>query len=276
MATKLEEMNEQFNKSAAYYEKAFSSGTRPIAVDALALMPAVTSNSVVHDNACGPGVVTFLVADKAKAERLDPMPEIHATDLAEGMIKVTEAGIQKRELKTVKAEVMNSQDLSPFKDNMFTHSITNFVIFALPDPVKAAKEIHRTLQPGGVAAVTVWKHAGSTALLHRVHKAIRPNDPELVPFSKDWEESWKIASVMEEAGFAKGNMKVVPRDGFWETSGTEEIVDVFAHPFWDAFRKGWSEEEKGKWNGAVREQLLEEEKRSGNIRMEAWICVAKK
>jgi len=272
----MEKMNNSFDEFASFYEQAFSSTTGPFAADALEILPPITSSSIIHDNACGPGVVSRIIIDQAKAKHLDPLPSIRATDFAEGMIKATQAVIDTQKLSTVKAEVMNAQDLSGIKDNTFTHSITNFVIFALPDPVKAAKEIYRTLKPGGVAAVTTWRHSGSLELFKRVAKAVRPNEPVSDPISKDWSESWKPTSVMEEAGFSKSNIKVEPRDGVWKPNSVDEMVEILSHPFWRMFRQGWTEEEEAQWQPAIREQLTDEERDTASLRMDAWICVATK
>jgi ubiquinone/menaquinone biosynthesis C-methylase UbiE len=272
----MEKMNKKFDEFASFYEEAFAAGTRPIAADALTHMPPITSSSVIHDNACGPGVVTFLIADNASTKSLDPLPIIHATDLADGMIKATQAGIETRKLDNVKAKIMNAQDFVGFGDEMFTHSITNFVIFSLPDPAKAASEIYRTLKPGGVAAVTTWRHTGSVGLFNRVQKYVRPNKPIVAPMSKDWSEDWKIAEVMEEGGFSKDKIKVVQRDSVWQPSSVDEMVEKLSHPYWGAFQQGWSEDEKAKWPGAVRECLSEEERSTGSLRMDAWICIATK
>jgi ubiquinone/menaquinone biosynthesis C-methylase UbiE len=179
-----------------------------VAADALALLPPITSSSIIHDNASGPGFATRLIIEQAKSQHLDPLPTIHAPDLAEGMIKATQALIDAQKLDTVTAQVMDAQNVSGLKDNTFTHSITNFVIFALPHPVNAASEIYRTLNPGGVAAVTTWRYSGSLDLFRRVQRAVRPDKPAFDPISRDWDESWKIVDVMEEGGFSKDYIKI--------------------------------------------------------------------
>jgi ubiquinone/menaquinone biosynthesis C-methylase UbiE len=59
----------------------------------------------------------------------------------------------------VQSEVMDAQELK-YPDDKFTHSFTNFALMAIPDPAKAAKQIYRTLKPGGTAALTTWKQLG--------------------------------------------------------------------------------------------------------------------
>jgi ubiquinone/menaquinone biosynthesis C-methylase UbiE len=58
----------------------------------------------------------------------------------------------------VKAEQMDSNALS-FADATFTHSVSNALIFVLPDDgVSAVKELYRTLKPGGLCAVNSWAY----------------------------------------------------------------------------------------------------------------------
>jgi ubiquinone/menaquinone biosynthesis C-methylase UbiE len=273
----MEKMNAQFDEFATFYDKAFTAGTRPVAADALTHMPPITSTSIIHDNACGPGVVTFLITDNPATQSLIPVPSIHSTDLAEGMIKATQAGIETRKLKNVTAKIMNAQDLSGFEDETFTHSITNFVIFALPEPVKAASEIYRTLKLRGFAAVMTWRTTGSIELFKRVQKHVRPNEPIIDPLGKDWSEDWKIKDVMVEGGFTKEKVKVVRRDSVWTPNGgIDELVRILSHPYWSMFQQGWSDDEKAKWPVAVRECLSDEERSTASLKMDAWICVAEK
>lgn len=174
----------------------------------------------------------------------------------------------------VKTQVVDSSDLSRFKDDIFTHSITNFGIFGLSDPVQAAREIRRTLKDGGQALVTVWSHPESLYLIHRTQKAIRPDLPVFEPMSMDWMKEWKLEGVMEEAGFSKVEMHEIKN--WWQMETEEQLVDRLSSPFWDAAKKDWTEEDKAKWRPELKRQLTEEQKRTERIQADAWAAIAVK
>lgn len=267
------EMQDAFSSFAANYEKLTGGVTRQVVEKGLALLPPITSSSVVHDNACGPGVVTGYIIKTAAAKGSAP-PRIEATDFAKGMIDCVQNDIKKNGWTTVHAQVRDMSDLGCFKDGTFTHSITNFGLFALPDAVKGAREIRRTLKDDGVAMVTVWKDVGNMKIVHGAQRAIRPDLPVFEPASPDWYHEWKLKGVMEEAGFSEVKMHQVPN--WWMMGGVEGFMEMFTNPFWDIVQKEWSEEEKKRWPEECLKQLTEEQKRDKRIKADAWVCVARK
>ena len=60
----------------------------------------------------------------------------------------------------VEVEELDMKDLIALKDNSFTHVITNFGITLMGEDaqgsLKAVRELHRVLKPGGVCIVTTW------------------------------------------------------------------------------------------------------------------------
>jgi ubiquinone/menaquinone biosynthesis C-methylase UbiE len=267
------DMEEHFSAFATMYEKQTGGVTREIASRGLAMLPPITSSSVIHDNACGPGVVTKLILKDAAAKGEAP-PKIEATDFAKGMIDYLQNEISKNGWSSVHAQIRDAADLGCFEDGTFSHSVTNFGLFALPDAVKGAKEIRRTLKDGGVALVTVWKVMDNIAIIHGAQKAIRPDLPLFNPASPDWMEEWKLKGVMAEAGFGKVEMHAL--ENWWNFKGEKGIRELFENPFWDMARKGWTEEEKGRWVEECLKQLTETQRKEGRVRADAWACVATK
>jgi len=102
----------------------------------------------------------------------------------------------------VHAQVRDDRDSGYFKGDTFAHSITNFTIYALPDPIKSAREIRRTLGDGGMAMVTVWKLTDTT-IIHGVPKTIRRDLLVFYAANPDWSHDWNLVNIMEEAGFSK-------------------------------------------------------------------------
>lgn len=285
MADETKRMVGHFNKMADSYEKDTRGLTRKVASHFLStLTPPIGSTSVVHDNAAGPGIVTFEILDRSRTNH-QPLPaHIVATDITPGMIDALKASLDTRtdlNTGTVEAYVRDAQDLG-FEDGRFTHSFTCFGIFACPEPGKAAAEIYRTLQPGGVAVVTTWKYAGTMDIIRRISKLVRPDQPTWHPISPDWEHDWKLRQVLAEGGFHEGNIEITE---YAQKSGaenvesgedaTEDIAQLFKSPFSDMAKHGWSEEETAKWDDTLRNVLTDEERKTG-IGMVAWIGVARK
>ena len=181
--------------------------------------PSTSSESwVIHDNACGPGIVTEqLIEHFSSRESLETGAssiKIAATDFSPGMISVLSSKLKTLESSgclKVTAEVMDSQSLS-FPDSMFTHSITDFAIFLFPDPPAAAQEIHRTLASGGVAVVTSWSKLDWLTTLQKVQLSMHPNEePWQGPFAEGWvgeKGEQKLINTMVDGGFERRRIEI--------------------------------------------------------------------
>ncbi|KAL6251279.1 hypothetical protein RBB50_001487 [Rhinocladiella similis] len=231
-----------FNELADTYEGLIGLITGDIAHQILyELLPAPDSAAVIHDNACGTGLVTQYLEDIAS--RTGSYPTIHATDFVPSVVDVTKHKSETLKWKNVDASVMDSQALT-FPDELFDLSITNFGIFFLPEPQKGADHIYRTLKPGGTAVVTTWKERRLMDTLKQAQQLIRP---DLKPWGAPWEEEWSkeetLRAVLEKAGFKGDKIQIV-----------ERRTDAVAQPFlrdvhlvtkaYPVVVKEWREEEK--------------------------------
>lgn len=107
----------------------------------VALVPPMTSSSLLLDNACGNGVVTEAVMETQSPGTFI----IHATDMNPKMCEATAAlATSKGWFSSVKTAAMPSEALE-FNNNTFTHSFSNFIINQAQDPEKVAANIYRTL-----------------------------------------------------------------------------------------------------------------------------------
>jgi ubiquinone/menaquinone biosynthesis C-methylase UbiE len=256
-----------FNDWAPRYMDTFGQLSLVYARHILDSLSPIDPAAIIHDNATGPGTVAFEIVSRFPNA---PRPTIHATDFSEGMIDNIASQDSQKNILT---SVMDSESLT-FKDNTFTHSITNFAIFLFPNPDKAASEIFRTLKPGGTAIVTTWKDMAYLDLLHRTQKRIRPDHPELILYDNEWDESNKLLNTLVNAGFDVEKIRIQAKeDNSWPV---EKAMRLAISDVTEWARKELSEEENERWGDVLKECLTSSEKQTGTIRVVAWVAVATK
>jgi ubiquinone/menaquinone biosynthesis C-methylase UbiE len=269
-----EERVKFFSDNATFYNKA-NEFTARFAATALTFVHALDASSVVHDNASGPGIVSFTIAKKFTNK--DDAPRIYGTDLAPGMVELMNTQIKAKDLVgKVSAEIMDARDLSVFEEGKFSHSFTHFAIMmAGEDAIKVASEIYRTLQPNGTACVTTWKQS-ATDLIDNVARRIRPHEEPYQPIPKEWKTKEHLAATLVAAGFREENIEVHLKEDGWEFESEQDRWEYFTHPFWGLFRPGWTEEEAAQWDDVMKEELIKVAGPGGEVRGAAWLAIAKK
>ncbi|TLD32884.1 hypothetical protein PspLS_00724 [Pyricularia sp. CBS 133598] len=173
-----------FSRLSETYESTFPA-MRLFAADAISLAPPITSSSVVHDNGCGPGIVTAEVLarccgghDHHKHQHYFPFlhaqapPRIEATDISPAMTSAAA-----RRGPSVRAQVMDSRHLSGLDDGVFSHSFSGFVVLGMStaDGARVVSEMRRTLRPGGTGILTAWAELGYVDLFESVARATKPD-----------------------------------------------------------------------------------------------------
>ncbi|KAJ3050815.1 hypothetical protein HK097_008192 [Rhizophlyctis rosea] len=207
----------------------------------------------ILDTATGTGILPLqIVEEYTKAGLLEDL-EIVATDFAEGMIELLEKRIAEKGYGgVIKTEVMDAQNLT-FPDATFTHAYMIFGIFFIPDPVKALRELHRTLLPGGNAALTSWGATDMFRLSAEVFRRLGgqgENAPKLSggPYGHDWASASYIEGLCKQAGFSRTEgYENVERSVRFETheelyvlmSDNPAIGEKFAKE--EALRERWKE-----------------------------------
>ena len=262
----------------ASYEHRVGHACRAVAEHIPSLLGELPPIPIVLDNACGTGAAT--------EELLKVLPNagVHAADAVLPMVQSMKAKIAaKPELRrrVIDVEVMDGQELR-YPSHFFDVSITNFGIFFFPDPVLGAKEIFRTLKPGGYAVLTLWKDIGFKSMLWEVQRRIRPTNPitELYGMEK-WFDGALLIKTLQEGGFKSVELKEVT-EGIWGT-GEDDFRAVLIENFEAMVVQNWTDEEKAKLP-VFTAQVLEEygEKyciRSGDkigVPMTAWMAVCRK
>lgn len=238
---------EHYQKSASSYES-INSFKKDIAQKVLQLGPTIDASSILLDNACGPGIVTGEVQKLCSDES---RPIIHAVDYAPAMISTLKEKADYEHWAGIEAAVMDAEDLK-FPDNMFTHSFTNFGIFLFPHPEKAAKEVYRTLKPGGVAFVTSWMKLEWLRILQEVQHSVRPELPPWEGPFGDWMNEGKLMDVMIEGGFKQENVKMSAVTTYLE--GEEKEYLQVMKPAWAGrITQKWGKEQKREFDKRISE-----------------------
>lgn len=241
----------------------------------LGLTPPIEEGAVVHDNACGGGAVTETILNANPPTNL----QIFATDLNPNFVAACHANAQ-RNGWPVTAEVMRAQDLK-FEDSKFTHSLTSLAFHCLGDQVAAARQVYRTLQPGGVAVATVWTDMPHVAALHHAHFLTRGRDgplPTLLPEDSYTEDD--LREALEAGGFNPRNLK------FFEKEAYVSFTDLgrwsqLAWSYLGSTPEGWSKVDEDRWDEAVEDVAQQmkggqglQRKENGNMLMRMVACVA--
>lgn len=229
----------------------------------------ISAASILHDNAAGPGTATAALLGHGVFPA-----KVLVSDNNPGMITAARDSFPSVS-SVVTYEGLDSQDLSTIPDARFSHSITNFSIFAFNDPVKAVREIYRTLHPGGLAVVTCWRRFGVGEVIHAAQELVRPDLPKMPTVGPEFLEEGMLARVVAEGGFEDMqdvSQELLVREG----ENMDGLRDFMLSPFTERAREGWTAEEEGRWEDAVDRALREEVRRFGGVKFEAWAVLATK
>lgn len=236
------------------------------------------SGGTVLDNACGTGAASEEFLKKF------PTAEIYAADVVPPMVMAFKAIVAskpelQKQVKEVRIE--DGQSLT-FADDSFDASITNFGIFFFPDPVAGAKQIYRTLKPGGTAAVTLWKKFGFKPLLWEIQDQIRPANPLTeLPLMEPWCDSALLETTLKEGGFKEVEFHVV-KEAFWGKD-KEDFKLVMLENLSAMTARNWTDEERGRLPAMISKVIDDQQDqfcvtdgpRVGCM-MEAWVALAVK
>lgn len=249
----------------------------------------LTSSSVIHDNASGPGTATQVLVKHAA--NVGITPKIVATDYAPNMIETLQK-LQAKEASSnptwnnVTATVLNSSELSGIPDNHFTHSISNFSLFTITEAVNSLRETYRTLQPGGIAVVLLWKRFTNESLLAAAQDHVKgPGHAAANAYPVNGPQYYQKSTVSDqliEAGFDADKIETWQMDVVVPETDEKKWEGIFKFMTSTSVSaggtRGWSESEVQAWKDAARWAMNEEANKSGEggIKFEAWINVARK
>jgi ubiquinone/menaquinone biosynthesis C-methylase UbiE len=185
-----------WDKAAQHYEIFWQQQLKP-AQDKLLEMARLQRGEKLIDTACGTGLVSFPAAEKVGSTGF-----VLATDISEGMAKVGEEIASKRKLSNIRFERMDAEELS-VPDEQYDVATCALGLMYVPDPVKALREMHRVLKPGGRAIAAVWgqrNRCGWAAVFEIVDKRVAS---EVCPLFFALGTGERLKLSFEAAGFSK-------------------------------------------------------------------------
>ncbi|KAK3356479.1 hypothetical protein B0T25DRAFT_536840 [Lasiosphaeria hispida] len=161
------------------------------AFDGITDLVPITLESKIHDNAAGPRTATSVLVCNSLIKMftgLEVDQAINSTDpfSAEALpsILVTDnvpAIVMDRRESFISLPSITVKETDEIPSNHFTHSILNFSIFPIADPLRRLQEIKRTVRGagGGVVAVLTWRRFGASEVIHAAQQIVRPNLPPM-------------------------------------------------------------------------------------------------
>jgi len=242
-----------WNNFAHTYDRRLGGSTKAVARHIISHFPPLDGSHLVLDNCCGTGAFTL---ELHYGKRPGPLPFVHAVDKSLGMIEIMQSLIAKNKWQeSVRAESMDSEKLM-FPNNTFDISVTSFGIFFFPDPIQGAKEIFRTLKPGGVAYVTCWKEIIFVPIFYEVQKIVHPAKNMVLHMLETWRNRETLEETMKKGGFSQLEIEV--KDVMIVQKDMEELVDSLAIHLQDIVGEEWTEKEKEQIKQATKTVVTEQ------------------
>ncbi|KAK8054952.1 Cytochrome P450 monooxygenase [Apiospora rasikravindrae] len=205
--------------------------------------------------------------------------QIKATDIAAGMVQLYNATSAARKWPYT-ATAMDAQKLD-FADKTFSHTFLSFGLPIIDDPVRAAKEMYRTLRPGGTAVTAFWLQIPQGECAQETRCAVYGPDARLAVQPKpEHKDRDYLRSLLVQGGFRFQDVQLHEKSAFLPVRS----LDEFALAIWSALGVppgGWTQHDEDTWDAAVAKYKELLQKRSGfrvdgqgNITLEAIAQVA--
>lgn len=238
--------------------------------DIKAIRP-INKDSAVHDNAAGAGVVATALIN---FDDDDLEAEVLVTDRDLELVKAAEACLF--DWPNVRFMEADAHNLAMVAENSISHSILNFSVHTLDNPLQALKEMYRTLQPGGIAVITTWKRYGTADVIHAAQALIRPDLPAMKFPRPELMKEGALEQLVVEAGFRPSDMQSSQKSILTNGIDLERLKTHLLGEFTASARDGWTEEEKKRWPDALEQAARNELRSYHGVRHESWVVLALK
>jgi len=153
----------------------------------------VENDASLLDVACGRGAVMLAAAERG-------IGRLTGIDVSATMIDLAAADLRAAGVVDADLRVMDAENLD-FPDARFDALTAAFVLFFLPDPVRAAAEFQRVLCPGGVVAVSTWGREDDRWSFENDLLAAA-GSPRLRAVQQPFDRAEEVVDLLVGAGFA--------------------------------------------------------------------------
>lgn len=219
----------------------------------------------ILDNGCGWGGIVSHILD-AHGDQIPQAATLLAGDTSEAMLQslrekrdtkianVTSA-TTKNSWSRLTIQNLDAQDLASISENSLSHVTAGHLYFLLPKPILALRETYRVLTPNGITALTTSQSAQHVTALQDAFERVKPGT-NLQMLKEPWSSVDGLKRELEAVGFVDVEVVTIETEMKYDTGNIEGFVDMLlGMPVLSDTLAGFDEEERGRLNGVVVEEL---------------------